>query len=239
MMLRFGIEVEFILKFESLFDLMEILKKHQNILIKNKDISGNAHLFKDISINPLHKNRNFENLFHYGLEIKTKKMEFTPENFDKFKSIFEDLSKVVYSNDTCGVHVHCSRKWFSLKDHFALLYEYLKNELYKEFLVIEGNQMSCPMYANLNKTKQYYLNRINKALNNNSKIVIDTTALERKVDLYKVHLEYNTIEFRGLRGHFSKCTNNSILSAIEKYLKIMETLRYDKNIKNVFAWEEE
>jgi len=238
-MLNYGIEIEYIVKFASISDMMQVIEQHQDILIRNKYFREKTFLFTDPSINPVYNNKNFESLFDCGFEIKTKKLEFNEANFNNFKQLFEDLSRVVFTNATCGLHVHCSRKWFSLKDHFALLYEYLKNQYYEEFLEIEGHPMSSPSYANLNRTKSYYYNRINKAINNKSTIIIDTTAFERKVDLYKVHLDYNSIEFRGLRGHFSKCSNASILSAVKEYLNIMETLRYDKNIKNIFSWEED
>lgn len=239
-MLRFGIEIEFLVNPESVTALMNVLDKYkETLLVRNKEFKGKTFLFTDSSVSPSSTNNNSDTLFHYGFEIKTKKLEFNTENFNKFKEFFEDLSKVVYSNETCGLHVHCSRKWFSLKDHFALLYEYIKNESYKKFLEVEGHKMSCFTYANLSKTRRYYYNRVNKAIKDESTIIIDTCALERKVDLYKVHLDYNSIEFRGLRGHFSKCSNDSILSTIKEYLEIMESLRYDKDIKNVFSWEQD
>lgn len=239
-MLRFGIEIEFLVKPESVTALMGVLDKYkETLLVRNKEFKDKTFLFTDSSVSPSWTNNNSDTLFHYGFEIKTKKLEFNTENFNKFKEFFEDLSKVVYSNETCGLHVHCSRKWFSLKDHFALLYEYLDKEYYKEFLLLEEKKMSDEVYANVNKTKSYFHKRVNKAIKDNTKIEIDILGHERKVDLYKVHLDYNSIEFRGLRGHFSKVSNTGILSTIESYLSIMETLRYEKQIKEVFVWEEQ
>lgn len=239
-MLRFGIEIEFLVKPNSVEMLIELLDRYKDtLLVRNKEFKDKTCLFTDSSVSASCSNTDSKTLFNYGFEIKTKKLDFTSENFNTFTRFFEELSKIVYSNETCGLHVHCSRKWFSLKDHFALLYEYIKNESYKKFLEIEGHKMSCSMYADLNKTRSYYYNRVNKAIKGGSEIVIDTCALERKVDLYKVHLDYNSIEFRGLRGHFDRCSNASMLSAIRGYLEIMETLRYDKDIKSVFAWEQD
>lgn len=238
-MLRFGIEIEFILNPENTVSLLSLLDQYKDILISNKEFKPSTPLFIDGSVSSSVGTSDPSSLFHLGFEIKTRKLEYTKENFDRFKSLFEELSKVVYSNITCGIHVHCSKKWFSLKDHFALLYEYIKNESYKKFLEVEGHKMSCFTYANLSKTRRYYYNRVNKAIKDESTIIIDTCALERKVDLYKVHLDYNSIEFRGLRGHFSKVSNTGILSTIESYLSIMETLRYEKQIKEVFVWEEQ
>lgn len=238
-MLRFGIEIEFILKPENTVSLLSLLDQYKDILISNKEFKPSTPLFIDGSVSSSIDTSDPSSLFHLGFEIKTRKLEYTKENFDRFKSLFEELSKIVYSNTTCGIHVHCSKKRFSLKDHFALLYEYLDKEYYKEFLLLEEKKMSDETYANVNRTKSYFHKRVNKAIKNNTKIEIDILGHERKVDLYKVHLDYNSIEFRGLRGHFSKVSNTGILSTIESYLSIMETLRYEKQIKEVFVWEEQ
>ena len=155
-MLNFGIELEVLVKYEDIDNFLKVIDNHaKELLIRNKDFLGNNHyLFTDGSVEPPH------NSFDFGYELKTKKLEFNISNFNKFSKFFEELSKVAYSNDTCGIHVHCSRKYFSLKKHFALLYAYIKNRYYKNFLEIENCQMSNSTYASLSRSKNYYYNRI-------------------------------------------------------------------------------
>jgi len=217
-MLRFGIELEIIVNPIYIKDLQNRLNDYKSILIYNPKFNGYLH--RDLSIDP-------NEMLDYGFEIKTKALEYTEKNIKKFKALYDSLNLIVASNDSCGLHVHASRDGFSLLDHHALLHEYIKQGYAKDLTKIDGFDMTEYSYANLNDCKRRYYYPINKALRNDEIFYIREWD-DNKTSLYKIHYEFNTIEYRGLRHHFETASTETIMKGIESYLDTMENLKINK-----------
>lgn len=218
---KFGVEIEFLVKnFEKLKKLHISLEnsKFKDFLIKNKDEKGGFNLFfKDSSV------EDDERFASFGVEIKTIPLDYTTENLSKILYLLYFIEEYSYTNHTCSIHVHSSIEGYSIKDNYKLLYDYLKYKKDKELLTYDDGifELHNNCYANYKKCRQKYLYSINSAIRNKTMVTLKPNK-ERKDSLYEVRGEnFKTIEYRGLRGHFSELDNEAIISLIEKYLKNM------------------
>ena len=236
-MIFFGIEIEFIVKPENLNDLNTLLQKYNSYLLHNynMDQGGSFPLFKDGSIAPEECNKYPESLFYYGFQIKTIPLKYNESNIQLIKNILDDLSLYVFANYSCSIHVHVSKQGCDILDHYTILYQYLKQGYANKFKKLNQYDMTNYIYANLTQCKKDYYYRINSCIRKHKPCIINIDTQQDKTDLYKINLNYNTIQYRGLRHHFcNEATNTEIIEGINRFLVVINNIQPDKELKKVF-----
>lgn len=190
----FGIEIEFTVTIANILNLLSILESNDSILLAsmNKD---HGYLFRDNSITP-------DGIYDLGYEIKTKKLPVSEYNFDRVFTLLQDLNGIIKANDTCSMHLHLSRSGFSIKDHYMLLYEFLQQKHDKEFRRFKGVEMENFSYASYSDARRKYYTQVKRALDTNGVYFVDDMYTSKAL-LYTINTSYNTIEYRGARGHYS------------------------------------
>lgn len=179
-----------------------------------------------------------EDIFALAFEIKTKKFLYTKENMKKVEMVLGTISKFAHDNDSTSLHVHASRSDYSRIQHYALLYEYLRLGVDKKLLKIKDFWMEHEGYASYKGCRAKYYYRVNSCLRdyNNGKRYVVPEVNNSKSDLYHIHSDFNTIEWRGLRNHLS-IDRETLMESINTYLSYMENLQYDPMVKRIFKYE--
>ena len=86
-------------------------------------------------------------------------------------------------------------------------------------------------YGNLQYSKKRYLYPIRNAILNNTKTKLHNDS-DIKSCLYKIHTDFNTIQWRGLHDVLSQyITVGQVIDCIQKYFNILLQIQLDNSIK--------
>ena len=184
-MLYFGVEIEFVVSPGGAYKLQKAMEGMLDLVIMN-DYEEGYPFFREVSVTPY-------GVFDYGMEIKTQRLEYTPDNIERVRVLLNTIMQHAIPNDSCAVHVHMSKPGYEILDHYALLYKYLSLGYARKLLVINGLRMEDRNYASYIYCKNKYQYQVNSCKRLGGKYIIDEQLNEKK-SLYKVH-HLNTIEY--------------------------------------------
>lgn len=232
-MTYFGVQIEVVGDQKSFIGLIHSLSKYK----KNLVISNTPDTFFDNKKTPLHRDQSLtpRDLFDYSFEVKTVKMVYCEESLQILYKILNEIYKHCYSNENCSIHVHVSKARHSLKKHYAILYKYLEEKLDKQLLYYKGVKLHNETYADYKSSRNKYFYLINsKTRESNSKYIVKLQNDNRKSTLYRISHDYNTIEYRGIRGHIEHLSQQDVIFLINKFISTIEKIKCDKKTLEKF-----
>ena len=214
----------------------KLLKKYLDDLFNITGSSGDSKIESDSSLNT--KGFGIESgvLSAWNFEYATNKIPFNPQNIEKiYKSLIQLNDKGIYTNDSCGFHIHMSfpeidKKmvaWIlcciaidkQLIEDMLYLDTDNKGELYLFDSRVDESGNEIDGYARIDFLKQLLF-----AIKENNYKKIDNILKNDKYRVLHIHDENGTIEWRGPRGFLNYDDNKIIKSFILKWFKLVSKI---------------
>lgn len=232
-MIYFGVQIEVVGDKCAFTNLIDALSKYKRNII----MSNMSDTFLNNKKTPLHRDQSLipRHLFDYSFEIKTIKMLYCEKSIQDLSNILNEIYKYCYSNQNCSIHVHVSKSRHSIKKHYAILYKYLEEKYDKQLLYYKGVKLHNETYADYKSSRNKYFYLINsKTKQKNSKYVVKLQNDNRKSTLYRISHDYNTIEYRGIRGHIEHLSKQDVIFLIRKFISTIESIKCDQKTLEKF-----
>lgn len=214
----------------------KLLKKYLDDLFNITGSSGDSKIESDSSLNT--KGFGIESGFlsAWNFEYATNKIPFNPQNIEKiYKSLTELNDKGIYTNDSCGFHIHMSfpeidKKmvaWIlcciaidkQLIEDMLYLNTDNEGELYLFDSKVDESGNEIDGYATID-----FLNKLSFAIKENDYKKIDNILRNDKYRVLHIHGENGTIEWRGPRGFLNYDDNKIIKAFILKWFKLVSKI---------------
>lgn len=136
------------------------------------------------------------------LELRSQEFNINLKNISKIIIFLNSLNKnKIYTNESCGFHIHLTFPEYKLSDGYWLLYNLSMNDEMINLITKFKNYNFFNHHASKNILDKFKSNVLSK---NNSPIKIE------KENIIFLHEKYNTIEWRGPRDFLNKPNLNEI-----------------------------
>lgn len=215
----------------------KLLKKYLDDLFNITGSSGDSKIESDSSLNT--KGFGIESgvLSAWNFEYATNKIPFNPQNIEKiYKSLIQLNDKGIYTNDSCGFHIHMSFPEIDKKIvAWILCCIAIDKQLIEDMLYLDTDDEGGELYLFDSKVDESgneidgyatidFLNKLSFAIKENDYKKIDNILRNDKYRVLHIHDENGTIEWRGPRGFLNYDDDKIIKAFILKWFKLVSKI---------------
>lgn len=213
----------------------KLLKKYLDDLFNITGSSGESKIESDSSLNT--KGFDVESGFSHAwnFEYATNKIPFNPQNIEKiYKSLIQLNNEGIYTNDSCGFHIHMSFPEIDKKMvAWILCCIAIDEDLLQDLLKLDSDYGTIFLFSSKKNpygeetggyAKYHYLLDIGSAIKENDYEKVDELLNNEKYNVFHIHSENGTIEWRGPRGFLNHDDDKVIKSFILKWFKLISKI---------------
>lgn len=212
-----------------------LLKEKLDEMFGIEGSSGESKIEKDSSLNTV--GFSYENGFNdsWNFEYATNKIPFNAKNIEK---IYQSLGRLneegIYTNDSCGFHIHISFPDIDKKEvAWILCCLAIDEDLLQDLLKLDSDYGTIFLFSSRKNpngeeiggyAKYHYLLDIGNAIKENDYEKVDELLNNEKYNVFHIHSENGTIEWRGPRGFLNHDDDKVIKSFILKWFKLISKI---------------
>lgn len=214
----------------------KLLKKYLDDLFNITGSSGESKIEADSSLNTKGFDVESGFLSAWNFEYATNKIPFNPQNIEKiYKSLTQLNDQGIYTNDSCGFHIHMSFPEIDKKMvAWILCCIAIDKQLIEDMLYLDTDNegelylFDSKLDESGNEIDGYatidFLNKLSFAIKENDYKKIDNILRNDKYRVLHIHGENGTIEWRGPRGFLNYDDDKIIKAFILKWFKLVSRI---------------